>query len=40
MPKIVELIDKVILNHEDENLILNVRNDVNDLMSDFPLTTH
>ena len=40
MVKIVELIDKVILNTEDENVIDEVRAEVNKMMKDFPLTTH
>lgn len=37
MPKIVELIDKVIMNIEDENTISEVRKEVNDMMSDRPM---
>jgi glycine hydroxymethyltransferase len=40
MPLIVDLIDKIILNHDDETIIENVRKQVNELMDKFPLTTH
>ena len=40
MIKIVDLIDKVILNTEDENVINEVKVEVNKLMKNFPLTTH
>jgi len=40
MIKIVELIDKVILNTEDEDVINAVRDEVNKMMKNFPLTTH
>ena len=40
MPVIVDLIDRVIVDPENEEVILKVRNEVNELMSDFPLTTH
>jgi glycine/serine hydroxymethyltransferase len=33
----VDLIDKVIMNHEDETVITEVRNSVNDLMSKYPI---
>ncbi|ALO17102.1 MAG TPA: serine hydroxymethyltransferase [Salinivirga sp.] len=37
MPKIVELVDKVIMNIEDEKIISEVRKEVNELMSDRPM---
>jgi len=37
MPIIVDLIDKVISNIEDENVINDVRKEVNELMSSYPL---
>ena len=40
MPVIVEKIDRVILDPENEELIAQVRAEVNELMKDFPLTTH
>ncbi len=40
MVKIVDLIDKVIMNIEDENVINEVRGIVNEMMKTFPLTTH
>ncbi len=40
MVKIVDLIDKVIMNIEDENVINEVRTTVNEMMKAFPLTTH
>ncbi len=40
MPVIVEKIDRVILDPENEELIAQVRTEVNELMKDFPLTTH
>jgi glycine hydroxymethyltransferase len=40
MLKIVDLIDKVIMNIKDENIINQVRKDVNMMMGNFPLTTH
>lgn len=40
MLKIVDFIDKVIMNIKDENIIKQVRNDVNMMMGKFPLTTH
>ncbi len=40
MPVIVEMIDEVILNHDNEEVILNVRKRVNSLMANYPLTTH
>ncbi len=40
MIKIVDLIDKVIVNTEEENIIDEVRAVVNKMMKDFPLTTH
>jgi glycine hydroxymethyltransferase len=38
--KIVDLIDKVIMNIKNENIITEVRKQVNEMMSHFPLTTH
>ncbi|MBN1250625.1 MAG: serine hydroxymethyltransferase [Bacteroidales bacterium] len=40
MLKIVDLIDKVIMNTEDENIVNQVKAKVNKMMKDFPLTTH
>lgn len=37
MKKIVSLIDKVLMNHENEKIILKVRDEVNALMEKFPL---
>ncbi len=37
MDKIVELIDKVLMNHEDESVLKDVRKKVNKMMEDFPL---
>ncbi len=35
--KIVELIDSVIINHNDQSYIKNVKNEVNRLMSKYPI---
>lgn len=40
MIKVVDLIDKVIMNIENENVINEVRVAVNEMMRAFPLTTH
>ncbi len=37
IPKIVNLIDKVLMNHANEKAILEVKKEVNKLMKDFPL---
>lgn len=37
MPAIVELIDRVIMNHEDEASLEAIRKDVNEMMSHLPL---
>ncbi|MGZ4034977.1 MAG: serine hydroxymethyltransferase, partial [Bacteroidia bacterium] len=37
IPKIVNLIDKVLMNHDNEKIITEVRKEVNKLMKDFPL---
>lgn len=37
MAAIVDMIDEVIANHENEDVIIKVRTQVNDLMSEFPL---
>ncbi|MGC6470305.1 MAG: serine hydroxymethyltransferase [Flavobacteriales bacterium] len=37
IPQIVDLIDEVLMNIEDEKVIQNVKQKVNDLMSQFPL---
>lgn len=37
MPRIVELIDRVLMNHDNEQLITEVRNEVNSWMEAFPL---
>lgn len=37
MKKIAQLIDQVIMNHEDEGIIESVKNQVNSLMKQFPL---
>ncbi len=40
MIKIVEFIDKVIMNVENGSIIESVKSDINKMMSVFPLTTH
>jgi glycine hydroxymethyltransferase len=40
IPKIVEWIDNVIVNAENEEIISNIRKEVNKFMEQFPLTTH
>jgi len=37
IPYIVDLIDKVIMNYEDEAVVSEVRNLVNELMSKYPI---
>jgi glycine hydroxymethyltransferase len=37
MPAIVELIDRVLINHEDEKSLEAIRKDVNEMMSHLPL---
>jgi len=37
IPKIVNLIDKVLMNHDNEKILLEVRKEVNKMMKDFPL---
>jgi glycine hydroxymethyltransferase len=37
MIRIVDLIDKVLMNHENANIITEVRNEVNAWMQDYPL---
>ena len=37
MPAIVELIDRVLINHEDETSLEAIRKDVNEMMSHLPL---
>ncbi len=37
IPKIVDFIDRVISNHEDENLLAEVRKEVIEMMSPYPL---
>ncbi|WP_338760265.1 serine hydroxymethyltransferase [Bernardetia sp. ABR2-2B] len=37
MERIVELIDKVLMNADDENIIADVRAEINNWMKDFPL---
>ena len=37
METVVNLIDKILMNPEDDNLITSVRNDVKAFMQDFPL---
>ncbi|MBX9853102.1 MAG: serine hydroxymethyltransferase [Cytophagaceae bacterium] len=37
MIRIVDLIDSVLMNHENESRIASVRNDINNWMKDFPL---
>ena len=37
IPKIVKLIDKVLMNHENETVITEVRKEVNAMMKEFPL---
>jgi glycine hydroxymethyltransferase len=40
MPLIVDKIDEVIQNSENETVIKKIREAVNEMMDDFPLTTH
>jgi glycine hydroxymethyltransferase len=37
IPKIVNLIDKVLMNHENEKVIAEVKKEVNKMMKEFPL---
>lgn len=37
IPKIVNLIDKVLMNHDNEKVITEVRKEVNKMMKEFPL---
>lgn len=37
IPKIVNLIDKVLMNHDNEKIIVEIRKEVNKLMKEFPL---
>ena len=37
MAKVVDLIDRVLMNHEDEALLESVANEINTWMKDFPL---
>jgi len=37
IPKIVDFIDKVLMNHENEKVITDVRKQVNKMMNEFPL---
>ena len=37
METIVEMIDKVLMNADDENVITNIRSDVKTFMQQFPL---
>jgi glycine hydroxymethyltransferase len=37
MIKIVEFVDRVIMNHENEDVLAEVRSDVNNMMSKFPI---
>jgi len=37
IPKIVNLIDKALMNHDNEKVITEVRKEVNKMMKDFPL---
>ena len=37
IPAIVNLIDKVIINYEDEQVLSHVKDEVNTLMSDYPI---
>ena len=37
IPTIVDLIDKVILNYQNEEIILEVKDEVNKLMKDYPI---
>ncbi len=37
IPKIVDFIDKVLMNHENEKVITDVRKEVNKMMKEFPL---
>ncbi len=38
--KIVEFIDRIISNIDNKKIISDVKNNVNEMMKDFPLTTH
>jgi glycine hydroxymethyltransferase len=35
--RVVELVDKVLMNHDNESIITSVRNEVNEWMTEFPL---
>jgi glycine hydroxymethyltransferase len=37
MPDIVEMIDRVIMNIDDRTIIENVRQQVNEMMADYPM---
>jgi len=37
IPKIVKLIDKVLMNHENEKVIAEVKKEVNTMMKEYPL---
>ena len=37
MPRIVELIDKVLMNHDNEEVVAGVKKEINSWMKDFPL---
>ncbi|MCL4132711.1 UNVERIFIED_CONTAM: hypothetical protein GTU68_023845 [Idotea baltica] len=39
MKQVAEFIDRVLMNHDKESIIDQVRNDVNEYMSDFPMFT-
>jgi glycine hydroxymethyltransferase len=40
MPIIVQKIDQIIQNTENETLISKIKNEVNEMMENYPLTTH
>lgn len=40
MVKIADLIDKVLMNHDDEGTIQEIKQEVNDWMKDYPLFKH
>jgi glycine hydroxymethyltransferase len=35
--RVVDLVDKVLMNHDNESIITGVRNEVNEWMTGFPL---
>ena len=39
IPTIVNLIDQVIMNYNNESMIIKIKREVNNLMSDYPIFT-